>query len=189
MDYLIQKYLKENNLTGINGIDYILQDNGSGCYISKWNLNIAQPSFTNTDYEFSILEQAKLTKIAQLKANRNAALESSHETQAFEIIDDTLGNKVRFEFSTKATGIPLTEPKSILDIALKNINVKYSCEIIENGVRRKGYVLLNKEIAENLEFHLTDRSNTNVKYANDLEAEINACTTIEEVESININFQ
>ena len=160
------------------------QNNSDYQTIQKW---IANGGAIET---FDYLAEAKANKIAQLKANRNAALEKSHESsQAFEIIDDALGNKVHFEFSTKSTGIPLTEPKSILDIALKDINVKYSCEIIQNGVRRKGYVLLNKELAENLEFHLTDRSNKDVKYANDLEAEINACTTIEEVESININFQ
>lgn len=160
------------------------QDNSDYQAVQKW---IADGGVVEA---FDYLAEAKLTKIAQVKINRNAALEKSHESsQAFEIIGDALGNEVHFEFSTKSTGIPLTEPKSILDIALKDINVKYSCEIIEIGVRRKGYVLLNKKIAEILEFHLTDRSNTDVKYANDLEAEINACTTIEEVESININFQ
>ena len=164
------------------------QDNSDYQAVQKW---IADGGVVEA---FDYLAEAKLTKIAQLKANRNAALEKSHEaSQAFEIIvdelgNDELGNKVFFEFSTKSTGIPLTEAKNILDIALKNINVKYSCEIIENGVRRKGYVLLNKELAENLEFHLTDRSNKDIKYANDLEAEINACTTIEEIEEIDINF-
>ena len=161
----------------------VVKGENFGAFFNSWI------ELTQNEIDVYELEQAKLTKIAQLKANRNAALERSHESsQAFEIIGDELGNKVYFEFSTKSTGIPLTEAKSILDIALKNINVKYSCEIIENGVRRKGYVLLNKELAENLEFHLTDRSNKDVKYANDLEVEINACTTIEEIEEIDINF-
>lgn len=172
------KYLK-NPTTG-----EIVKGEAFGAAFDFWQ------ELTESEIETHELTQAKLSKIAQLKINRNAALEKSHEaSKAFEIIDDALGNEVYFEFSTKSTGIPLTEPKSILDIALKNINVKYSCEIIENGVRRKGYVLLNKELAEVLESHLTDRSNTDVKYANDLEAEINACTTLEELNNININFE
>ena len=34
---LIQKYLKSKNLQGINQIDYTLQDDGNGVYISFWN--------------------------------------------------------------------------------------------------------------------------------------------------------
>ena len=45
MDYIIQKFLKHNNLTGVNGIDYSLQNDGDGDYIKSWNINISKPSF------------------------------------------------------------------------------------------------------------------------------------------------
>jgi len=187
MDYLIQKYLTENNLTGVNGIDYILQDNGNGTYIKEWKLNIAQPTFTSADYEISTLEQAKLVKIAQLKANRNAALEKTWI--ASKAKEWETENQVYFEFSLKSTGIVLTEPHTIVFGALLSVEpIKYSCKIIEGENRREGYIILNQEVAQKLSSHFRSDATGYIGLANDLEAEINACTTIKQINLINIEF-
>ena len=61
MDFLIQQYLKLNNLTGINGIDYSLIDDGKGPYIKIWKFKIAKPTITAAD--ITLLE-AKNARIA-----------------------------------------------------------------------------------------------------------------------------
>jgi hypothetical protein len=51
MEYLIQEYLKSHNVTAINGVDYEIRDNldERGVYISKWDIDIEQPSFSKED--------------------------------------------------------------------------------------------------------------------------------------------
>ena len=71
MEYLIQKYLKENNLVGINGVDYTLEDHGKGVVIRGWKLKIDEPKFTKTDIKKSILESERISKIAELKILRD----------------------------------------------------------------------------------------------------------------------
>lgn len=68
MEYLIQQYLFNNNLSGSNGIDYVLQDDGNGAYIKTWNLEISKPSFSVSDYEKAELEKNKILKIEACKA-------------------------------------------------------------------------------------------------------------------------
>lgn len=160
------------------------QDNSDYQAIQKW---IADGGVVEA---FDYLAEAKLTKIAQLKANRNAALEKTWIASTAHEWEKEEEPKVFFEFSVKSTGIVLTEPHTIVFGALFSVEpIKYSCKIIEGENRREGYIVLNQQVAGKLSNHLRDDGTIYVTYANDLEAEINACTTIEEVESININFQ
>jgi len=143
--------------------------------------------------EYSDLEdlaEAKLAKITQLKATRNVALGKPYAAcKAYEWDKPEIEeNKVYFEFSVEATGVQLTEPNTIIFGASLGSIIKYSCTIIENEDRREGYVILDQGVAQNISSHLADRGTTYVAYANDKEAEINACTTIEELEAINITF-
>lgn len=56
MDFLIQKLLENENSLGINGIEYILQDDGLGAYIKTWNLDIEKPDFSSS-YFLDLIEQ------------------------------------------------------------------------------------------------------------------------------------
>lgn len=138
------------------------------------------------------LELAKTAKIAQLKANRNEALGKpfiSCQAREWSENGEPQKNEVYFEFSAKSTGVQLTEPNTIIFGAMLGGVIKYSCTIIEGENRREGYVILNQAVTQSVSSHLTDRGTTYVAYANDKEIEINACTTLEELNAININFQ
>ena len=132
------------------------------------------------------LQEAKDAKIAQLEANRDASLSSPMVSiQAEEYGTE---NQVYFEFQTKSTGKSLTEPNTIIFRALSYPSVKYSCNIIEGSSKRKGYVEITKTVAENLSSHLQLRATTNIAHSNDLEEEIKACETLEDLDNINIEF-
>jgi hypothetical protein len=56
MDFLIQKFLENKNIIGINAIDYILQDDGLGAYIKTWDLDIKKPDFSS-EYFLDLIKQ------------------------------------------------------------------------------------------------------------------------------------
>jgi len=136
------------------------------------------------------LAEKKNEKIAQLKANRNAALGKPYAAcKAYEWDKPEIEeNKVYFEFSVEATGVQLTEPNTIIFGASLGSIIKYSCTIIEGENRREGYVILDQAVAQNISSHLADRGTSYVASANDKEVEINNCTTIEEIKAIDITF-
>lgn len=68
MEYLIQQFLAQNNLTGVNGIDYTLRDDGQGSYVDKWTYNIPKPVFNSDDLLEGQLLEAKKAKINQCKS-------------------------------------------------------------------------------------------------------------------------
>ena len=195
LEQLIQKYLKDNNLSGESGRDYDLKNDGQGAYIEYWNLDIPEPEFTKEDHDNAPLEQLKEEKISQLKRNRDDSLEAPMDSiKAFEYGTD---NEVYFEFRTKSTGNSLTEPATIIFRALSYPSVKYSCNIIEGESKRSGYVEITKDVAENLSSHLQLRAIVNIQHTNDLEEEINSINlndfdsledAIEEINNINIEF-
>ena len=142
-----------------------------------------------SDAEF--LLERKNKKIIQLKANRNEALEKPFvDCQAHEWSEDgeLPKDKVYFEFSTKSTGVQLTEPNTIILAVMLGSIVKYSCSIIEGENRREGYIVLNQEVALSISAYLTDRGTTCVAYAIEKEVEIHACTTEAQLDAIDITF-
>ena len=172
--------------------------------VSEEMIQVACDSSITTDYfyingEFKItdksdedfLAEKKNEKIAKLKANRNVALGKPYDAcKAYEWDKPEIEeNEVYFEFSVEATGIQLTEPNTIIFGASLGSIIKYSCIIIEGENRRDGYVILDQAVAQNISSHLADRSTNYVSYANEKEAEINACTTLEELNNINIDFE
>jgi hypothetical protein len=146
------------------------------------------------------LQEAKTTRISRLKLNRDTHnLAPIVAVQANEIIFDEFGfdvitdKKVYFKFNVLTTGQPLSEPSSIiLSQSQANNPDSYrrysSSAIIEKNLVRKGYVAINQAVAVTLGEHIAERYTNAIKYTNDIEDEINACTTIEELNSINIEF-
>ncbi len=140
-----------------------------------------------------LLQEAKNAKIIQIKVNRK---ESNQKdlilVQAKEITDNgdgsftTTTDLVNFSFRTRRSGDELTNPSNLINACLRGVTIRYSCEILNPS--RRGYVEITQAIAENIESHLINRGQNNVYYANTLEDEINNCSTVEEVEAIDINF-
>lgn len=87
MEYTIQKYLKKNNLTGTNGVDYSLRDDGQGSFIDKWLFTIPKPVFTAEDLIYETLEQAKAEKLTQLRINFNNASQKPFDLKQVKQID------------------------------------------------------------------------------------------------------
>jgi len=162
----------------------IIKGESFGSFFDSWQ------ELTQDEIDAYELAEAKTTKIAQLKANRNVALGKPYAAcKAYEWDKPEIEeNEVYFEFSVEATGVQLTEPNTIIFGASLGSIIKYSCIIIEGENRRDGYVILDQAVAQNVSAHLTDRGTIYVAYTNEKEAEINACTTLEELNAININF-
>lgn len=142
-----------------------------------------------TPTEEEKLAQAKATKIAQLKANRNASLLSPvTSVQAKEFGSNNL---VYFEFETKPGVTPVTDPTTIIFGALVGAPIKYSCKILTNNLDeplRSGYVLIDQIVATNISNFLQNIATINITRANDLEGEISAAKTLEELSAIVIEF-
>ena len=159
----------------------------------EWE-NRLQPS------ESQLLQSAKTAKISQLNINRDVAnLTPTRDTKAREVIvirgkSEELGNEFYFLFKVANTNNPATNPATILNTAIRkgagnpNYYLRYSGIIIDGDTTRKGYVAITGRIADSLSDHLELRNLANIDYANDIESEINACTTIEELNSIDIEF-
>jgi hypothetical protein len=203
MEYLIQQFLKQNNLTGINGVNYSLRDDGEGVYIDKWNYEIAKPQFTDNQINNAklpeLLQQAKDVKLAELKTKLNADLinpNGSHKAE--ELLVDELqqeiptNKQVYFLFKTKATGIPVTEPDTLLGSIINDDNpnyyLPYFCTIVEGDVNREGFVKITKAVAKSIRSHMTVRATAAVSYLSQIKSSIMKATTIEEVNAIKIQF-
>lgn len=149
-----------------------------------------------------LLQESKDFKIQELKQKRDEAnILDMNSHQATELIPAenntfTEGGLVYFSFRTKPTGNPATEPTSILtNIMVKNGNLlyeglptnhylPYSCAIIEGESVRVGYVKLDFELAKEIVSHMELRNSTNIRHCNELEAQVEAATTIEEINNI-----
>jgi len=143
------------------------------------------------------LQQAKDSKIAQMKINRDANINKDYvSSQGNELTFNPvtkiwdIGQLFYFHFSVKLTSSTSTNPEVILRAAKEN-DVQYSCDIITGSIEgktRKGYIDLTAALSDNVGVHVRVRTQNSIIYANNLTIEINACTTIEEVNAIDINF-
>ena len=143
------------------------------------------------------LQQAKDSKIAQMKINRDANINKDYvSSQGNELTFNPvtkiwdIGQLFYFHFSVKLTDSTSTNPEVILRAAKEN-DVQYSCDIITGSIEgetRKGYIDLTAALSDNVGVHVRVRTQHSIIYANNLTIEINACTTIEEVNAIDINF-
>ena len=137
-----------------------------------------------------LLEEAKEKKIIEIKKKRDKELQYDHiHTYAEELkyINGDFkktGDTKSFKFSIKSTGIAITEPKAIIDYALKQNDgefTPYSCKFEDDT---KGYVAIDNFIAESLESHFRTRGINIIMQANLKKEEIRASNTIEETQNI-----
>ena len=135
--------------------------------------------------------------IAQMKINRDANINKDYiSSQGNELTYNSntglwdIGQSFYFHFSVKLTDSTSTNPEVVLRAA-KESDVTYSCDIIDDSVDggiRKGYINLTAALSDEVGIHVRNRTQDSIIWANNLEAEINACNTIEEVEAVDINF-
>jgi hypothetical protein len=143
------------------------------------------------------LQEAKDSKIAQMKINRDDNINKDYvSSQGNELIYNSstglwdIGQSFYFHFSVKLTDSTATNPEVVLRAA-KESDITYSCDIIDDSVDggiRKGYINLTAALSDDVGVHVRNRTQDSIIWANNLEIEINACTTIEEVEAVDINF-
>ena len=149
------------------------------------------------------LQQAKDSKLAQMKINRDANMNKDHiSSQGLEVLGSTIagwtpGDYHFFDFSVRLTSVTTTNPSDILGRAKDNF-IAYLCKIKNGDGFRKGFIDLNCGVVtspetkgglvNDLQNHMEGRTQLAVEHGFDLEKEINACTTIEEVNAIDINF-
>ena len=143
------------------------------------------------------LQEAKDSKIAQMKINRDDNINKDYiSSQGNELIYNSstglwdIGQSFYFHFGVKLTDSTSTNPEVVLRAA-KESDITYSCDIIDDSVDggiRKGYINLTAALSDDVGVHVRNRTQDSIIWANNLEAEINACNTIEEVEAVDINF-
>jgi hypothetical protein len=148
----------------------------------KPDLTIWQIATEQEEADFELIKTKKF-KIKELKRNRDEACNKPFDS--IQAKEHGTENLVYFSFRVESSGISIFEPSAILKSAT---DVKYSCAIIEGQSVRKGYVLLDSAIKSTIENHLHERGETYSGFANDQEDAINACTTIDQVNNIDITF-
>jgi len=147
-----------------------------------------------------LLDNAKAEKRYRLKNIRDAYMTSDYVShKAIELYKDedgdwVEGSEVYFAFNSKSTGNAATEPNSVIFATILNsltnpsYSLRYSCHITEGESKRKGYVKMTASVAAQLAIHATNRTTETISLANEIEAEINNAATLDELESINIDF-
>lgn len=104
MENLIQKYLSDNDLTGINGYQYDFRvDNEGNYYIDKWNYEIAKPSLSTLADEQLIYLKEK--KIGQLKANVSLIIYSTYPMHKQSNIIGRINGYTEDDYNTMNTFI------------------------------------------------------------------------------------
>jgi hypothetical protein len=152
---------------------------------------------TQAQAEAYELQEAKDSKVAQMKINRDANISKDYtSSQGNELIYNPntgaydIGELFYFHFSVKLTSLTATNPEVILREAQES-DLMYSCDIIDSsaeGAIRKGYINLTAALSDEISIHVKNRTQDSIIWGNNLEAEINSCNTIAEVDAIDINF-
>jgi hypothetical protein len=197
------KILKKDNI-----IKEFADNENLGDYFNDW----VEITDTNEGKVY-LLEKAKDEKLAQLEAfilSKKTEKYTSHT--APEIIDGSrIGAEVKFYWHvdsipnsnltpesvlskcnmdyvscinlTKKTGTDYASEKSIYDNCVKQKIVPYSTTIVKNGKEQAGVVNIFP-VAFSIADHIQNREINNNKLFKIKEIEINACKSVEEVESI-----
>lgn len=170
MENLIQKYLKQNNVEGKNGVDYRLENSGNGIEIKGWKLSIEKPTFTQEEI---VLDQAKLNKLQEIKQIRNLKTE---------------GGKL---YNIKVDGVDCSFFQKNSDLA--NLNAKL--KLLTNNTATINWtnsagqrVGLNKTAFEGLMRHISADDTALYDWYYAKKDEIEDATSLEALEQIDINF-
>ena len=177
MENLIQKYLKQNNVEGKNGVDYRLEDSGNGIEIKGWKLSIEKPTFTQEEIDADVLEQEKNLKILELKSKRDEKLTKSIFTVSVDGVDCA--------FYLRTADLPTIKEK-IADLS-NNTDTKTWGDI--NGKR----INLNKVFFERLKNHIKTNDETIWDLYGEKLAELEdlakeESTTLEDIKNFNTNL-
>lgn len=150
------------------------------------------------------LQEAKTTKLAEIKAKRDEMdlkpfkrfsneISPAYEVTFDEFLDVTkTDNIVSFVFDVRPLDVPIRTPSEILSEVKESSAdnpdyfLPYSCDIIDNAGNflRKGAVALDLSLRNDIRNHLKNRATQNTFRANFLKQQVLAATTIEEVQTI-----
>lgn len=164
--------------------------NGITCQRPKLKDEYVILTENDAEVQEILLEEAKEKKIIEIKKTRDEELQKNHlhsSAEELEYIDGNFkktGNIKSFKFFIKSTGIAITEPKAIIDYALKQNNdefTPYSCKFEDDS---KGYVAIDNIIAKSLESHLRTRGINIIIQANLKKEEIKNSKTPKELQNI-----
>jgi hypothetical protein len=211
---LVEGYFPDNINYPNNDIDTVNKTIDGEPYIEiEANQQVfdKQMCVVNNEYQEFVptpevqLQEAKDAQIAQMKINRDDNIAKDYvlsegneiTTTVVEPIqsDWVIGDIYTFYFNVKETGLSATEPSTILTNATNTDFVPYSCGIITGvdpdtgkDIIKKGYIRITAAISDAIGNDLKNRTVFSVIRANTLEIQINACTTVAQVEAIDINF-
>lgn len=172
------------------GKENFINPNGIPCQRPKLKNEYVILTENDAEVQEILLEEAKEKKIIEIKKTRDEELQKDHfhfSAKELKYINgnfEKTGNIKSFKFSTKSTGIAITEPKAIIDYALKQNNgefTPYSCKFEDDS---KGYVAIDNIIAKSLESHLKTRGISNIIQANLKKEEIKNSKTPKELQNI-----
>ena len=158
------------------------------------NIRDLNDEATQEEADLFILNEAKKSKIEQIKANRDEAQLKPVTNPSLSTAPLLLGfgqglagEDVNFSFDTKPTGNGLTDPSTILsELMIEDSTTDYASERLDTN--EDCYVRINKIIAKQIKDHLKVRIVANIGHARDLVNQVESCTTIEEVNNIDITF-
>lgn len=162
------------------GKENFINANGITCQRPKLKNEYVILTENDAEVQEILLEEAKEKKIIEIKKTRDEELQKDHIhsfAEELKYINGNFkktGNIKSFKFSIKSTGIVITEPKAIIDYALKKNNgefTPYSCKFEDDA---KGYVAIDNIIAKSIESHLRTRGINIIIQANLKKEEINA---------------
>ncbi len=181
------KYLKNKITEEVVAADSF----GSSFYNGDW---VELTSNEIVEYKLQETKDEKLKELKQVRDKTNIL--PIDTLQGYEIIDGVKSNTlVGFRFLTEPTGNPVTEPTSILfgtllaAAANPEFSLTYSGTIInEDNSLRKGYIAINGALAGSIQMHIAARATNNITICNDIEGQIEAASSIEELGNINIQY-
>lgn len=142
---------------------------------------------TEAETQLNLLQEAKKTKINDLKEKRDINNIKPLVREGNLINPSTmeiLPNIVQFYFiATRHPTNQASDAGTLLEQAQKRNLIPYFSKNVATG--EKVIVALTKELSIDIENHLMMRNATNYYHFGQLETQVNNATTIEEVEAIN----
>jgi uncharacterized protein YjcR len=153
----------------------IVKGENFGAFFDSWQ------ELTQSEIDVYELEQAKLTKIAQLKANRISEMEI--ETPKLNSLQVYIIDGIARTFKIKISDIAILNSRII---RLQNTVAGTTAQWTDIDNNRLNLTL---EQFKTLANHLDVRDQNLFTLYTEKLSEINACTTIEELNLINIDFE
>lgn len=189
MENLVQIYLNNNNSSGINGKDYLLQDDGDGIYVKYWNIEgVTEPTIQQLlelqSSDAQKLVNAKKSKLAQITPARDAFMYADIEYNgSFFTNSQVSGNNLTAEIATQTSLVEwLDSSGNQVDLTLAQA---MELSALIKAKRRAGYFQEAAFISQINAINLLDEEGNEIQY---FDEEGNEITALQALNNINIEF-